>query len=92
MRKGDAKQKGAQIDLLFERGDKVITVCELKYTERIESDELLRNFKEKLAALQCPFPKHGVQKVLILGKQIPVPQRVQAFFDNILFASELFFD
>jgi uncharacterized protein len=30
----NSPEKGAQIDLLFDRDDNAITVCEIKYTER----------------------------------------------------------
>ena len=31
--KGDAEHKGAQIDLVLERGDRIIDLCEMKFTE-----------------------------------------------------------
>ncbi len=32
-----SEEQGSQIDLLFDRHDGVITVCEIKYTEQIRA-------------------------------------------------------
>ena len=48
--KGDSEKKGAQIDLVIERGDRIIDLCEMKFTEELFSitkdyAEWLRNRK-----------------------------------------------
>ena len=36
------------------------------------------------------YPKHGVQKVLILGRKIAVHEKVKRYFDSVLFAEDVF--
>jgi AAA+ ATPase superfamily predicted ATPase len=85
------KKIGAQIDLLFERGDEVLTVCECKWVDRLNGQSVIRNFEQKLAGLQTEYPTFGIQKILILGKKIQVAESLTRYFDHILFAEEVFF-
>lgn len=80
---------GAQIDLVFIRADNVATVCEIKYVNRL-SGSIIEEFETKLAVFST-YWKHGVQKVLVLGKKIAVPKAVTDYFNAILFAEDIFF-
>lgn len=82
---------GYQIDLLFERADKVLTICELKYVERLEAGPLLERFERMRGFASSRYPRHGVQKVLVCGKPVHVPERVGRYFDRVLFAPETLF-
>ncbi len=83
--------KGVQIDLLFERADRMITVCEAKCSDRIQAGQLVEDFESKCRVLRRRFPRHGLQKVLISGRRLAIPDKVRKFFDAILFAPEIFF-
>ncbi len=81
----------AQIDLLFQRQDKVLTLCEIKHVQRLSGQKVVRDLENKIDVLQHHFPACGIQKVLILGTKIPVGSSVRRAFDEILFASDVFF-
>lgn len=81
---------GIQIDLLFERADKILTVCELKYTDKLDATKIIGDFEKKCLAMAAVYPKHGVQKVLILGRKIAVHEKVKRYFDSVLFAEDVF--
>ena len=87
---GETK-KGFQIDLIFERGDGVLTVCECKWADQLSGQAIITNFEQKLLGVKTDYPRYGIQKVLILGKEITVPQSLSKYFDHILFAEKLFF-
>ena len=78
----------AQIDLLFERGDNVNTVCEIKNGSSLPSN-LVDAFEKKLHILSQYYQK-PVQKVLILGQEITVPIQVKDYFDKIINHQVLF--
>jgi len=80
--------QGAQIDLLFERADRMLTLCEAKHTDRLQGAQLVREVEHKCQALRQRYPKHGIQKVLVLGRAVPIPQVVEHYFDEILSAPE----
>jgi predicted AAA+ superfamily ATPase len=81
---------GIQIDLLFERADDMLTICEMKYSPILNAAKISDNFQTKLQALANHYPRHGIQKVLVLGLKISVPSRVLQDFDRVLFAEEVF--
>jgi len=87
----DTHSKGAQIDLVFERGDQVLTVCECKWINRLTGSSIVNDFRNKIERIQLDYPRFGIEKVLILGKKIPIPDAIQAYFNHILFAEEVFF-
>jgi AAA+ ATPase superfamily predicted ATPase len=78
------------IDLVFERADKVITACELKYVNTLDATALIDGFTRQIDTLRRHRPRYGTQKVLVLGKNTTVPDVVRKFFDKILFAEEVF--
>ncbi|MBI1870687.1 MAG: AAA family ATPase [Chlamydiae bacterium] len=83
--------ESAQIDLLFQRQDKVLTLCEIKYVQSLSGQKMIRDLENKIKVLQKYFPSYGIQKVLLLGRKISVGRTVHQAFDEILFAPELFF-
>lgn len=80
-----------QVDLLFIRKDKVLSICEIKYVDSLVGSKIIENFNKKLSLIQDYFPSYSLQKVLILGKKIHIPKNIQQFFDAILLASDIFF-
>lgn len=83
--------ESAQIDLLFQRQDKVLTLCEIKQVQSLSGQKVIRDLGNKVRTLQKYFPAYGIQKVLLLGTKIPVGRAVHRAFDEIIFASDVFF-
>lgn len=68
-----------------------MTVCEIKCVERLPCKTLASDFEKKMRVLREYFPSYGMQKVLILAKKISIPDNIRKYFDDILFATEVFF-
>ncbi|MBD3320487.1 MAG: hypothetical protein GF350_05250 [Chitinivibrionales bacterium] len=83
------KNEKTQVDLLFIRADNIISVCEMKYTNRFDS-RIIDTFEQRTDIVSRYF-KSGIQKVLICGKKTTLPSRVTGYFDAILFAEDIFF-
>jgi hypothetical protein len=78
---------GAQVDLLFKRADKVITLCEVKYREQV-GRQVIAEVEKKAAALAA-FRGFTVEKVLISALP-PSKEVLQAgYFSQILSADDL---
>lgn len=82
------KKPGYQIDLLFNRSDQVITVCEIKFLEKEVGLPVIHEFKNKIA--QFPNPKNKtIHKVLIApGGVLPVVTKA-SYFDKIIVLKDL---
>jgi AAA+ ATPase superfamily predicted ATPase len=78
-----------QIDLMFKRADNVLTVCEVKYVNSFNAPTMLRSFDDNLKVLTEYFSL-PIQKVLISGLKISIPDRIKSYFDSILFAEDIF--
>jgi len=87
-RTGD--QSGAQVDLMFIRSDTLLTVCETKYTSGLNTSSIIKDFDNKVQTLGNVFSDRPIEKVLIIGKSIKIPQKLNAYFDHIICARELF--
>jgi AAA+ ATPase superfamily predicted ATPase len=72
-----------QIDLLFLRADKVLTICEIKYTKASTSKSVIRDFERKIELLSIPS-RHSVQRVLISAEGADASLVEAAYFDQIL--------
>lgn len=81
---------GYQLDLVFDRADHVITVCEIKYSKNPVSSRVIAEFERKLALFDCPKNK-SIQKVLIVGGGGGVAGSVvdEGYFDQIVSGDEL---
>ncbi len=80
--------KGIQVDLVFERADKVITMIEVKYTDAPVGVKVIESF-EKKAAL---FPTKGrrIEKVLISASGADNALERKGYFDVVLKLSDIF--
>lgn len=56
---------GVQIDLLFDRKDNVITLCEMKYSLSPVGTHIIEEVEKKAEILQTKFNNKTIQKVLI---------------------------
>jgi uncharacterized protein len=65
--KGNTEMKGAQIDLLIDRDDKVITICEMKYYNAAVTvtKEMANNLRQKMTSFQH-FTKSKKSIMLVL--------------------------
>jgi AAA+ ATPase superfamily predicted ATPase len=86
-----SKDGATQVDLLFDRADRVLTVCEMKYGGRIGGAAVRERFERRLAVLKNHYPAHGVQKVLIVAEPTSVPPTLKTYFDAVLTAETIFF-
>ncbi len=79
---------GYQIDLVFDRDDKVLTVCEIKYSANPIDTSIIQSFEKKLQFL--PKDKKSIHKVLISANGISPSLEHQAYFDQIITLDTLF--
>lgn len=80
---------GVQIDLAYDRDDKVITLCEMKRQAAPLGRAVISEVERKAEVLRNEFPGRTVQPVLVLDG--PVSREVEAsgYFFRIIQASEL---
>lgn len=79
---------GYQIDLLFDRSDHVITICEIKYTQEKTGTEVIDSFAKKLSHFQNKKRK-TLHKVLISSEGADAALKNRNFFDVILTLDDL---
>lgn len=82
-RQSAASKKGLQIDLVFDRADKVYTMCEIKYTQTAASIRVAEEFENKKQI----FPnskKYTIHKVLITAAGADKKLMDSHYFDKIL--------
>ena len=80
-----------QVDLAFDRADRVMTLCEMKYVDRLPGKAIIDAFENKCRLLLDRYPRRSFQKVLVCGKRIPLPDALKRYFDSILWAEEVLF-
>ncbi len=86
-----SRESGAQVDLLFVRADKVLTICEMKYVDRLSLQPLRDSLARKKAALRQEYSSYAMETVLVLGKDAPGCERAARDFDHVLLAEDVFF-
>ena len=78
-----------QIDLLFERSDRVLVLCEMKYLLTRTPNDVIDQVKKKVSALHERYPDRTILKVL-LTKSIPTDSVSNSnYFYRIIKADEL---
>ncbi|EKD51821.1 MAG: hypothetical protein ACD_62C00171G0002 [uncultured bacterium] len=88
-RETQKQDAGCQIDLVFDRDDRVYTICEIKYTQGLVGLSVLKEFENKLAI----FPnrkKHTIQKVLITTDGADTALTNRVYFDRIITLKDIF--
>lgn len=81
---------GAQIDLLFVRADKVLTLCEMKYAGKLSAKSLESALDSKKSVLAQAFPGYSIETVLITGKTALGLESAGRTFDHCFTAEDLF--
>ena len=90
-RKGSDGKRGAQIDMLMDRADRVINLCEMKFSESpytIDKDEELRLRSRKQAFYDETGTKKAVHLTLITTFGL-VENRWSSIFQNVITAENL---
>jgi AAA+ ATPase superfamily predicted ATPase len=82
-------EPGFQIDLLFDRDDNVVTVCEIKYLRSKVPSKIIHDTDKKLALLPNNKKKR-LEKVLICTYGAEKSLLHSGFFDRILTLEDLF--
>jgi AAA+ ATPase superfamily predicted ATPase len=83
------KGQAVQVDLVYYRSDRTISVCEMKFKEGLVSTEIIPEMETKIKKL--PITKtQSVHKILIAPNGVSKALRDSEYFDIILTAIELF--
>jgi AAA+ ATPase superfamily predicted ATPase len=82
-------QPGYQIDLIFDRADHVLTVCEIKYTLAKTGVEVIEEFEKKLRLLP-DIKNKTLEKVLISASGASEGLLAQGYFDRIITLDDIF--
>lgn len=77
-----------QVDLLFSRADKVLTICEVKYTKAPVSKSVIKDFERKMELLSIPS-SYSVQRVLISAEGADAGVTNAGYFDDIIDLAKL---
>ena len=88
-RKIAEEEPGFQIDLLFDRDDKVLTICEVKYTQTPILSKVIDDFEKKLQ-LQPNTRNKTIQKVLIANRGADIGLQRRAYFDAMIQVDDFF--
>lgn len=79
---------GLQIDLLFDRADQVITVCEMKYSANTVGVEVIASMQRKIDLLRPVAKGKTIQPVLVVRGHPSRELIDQGYFYRIIQASE----
>jgi hypothetical protein len=83
------EDRGIQIDLLFDRADKIITLCEIKYTKSPVGINVIPETEQKVELLERKY-RRTIQRILIT-KSAPTKDLMDKhYFYKIIQADELF--
>lgn len=83
-----SQQSNFQIDLMYQRKDRVWVICEVKYQETPVNQSIISEFEEKLAKLKIP-KSISIYKVLISASGAASSLTEQPYFDRILTLEDL---
>lgn len=86
--RGSNTRDGVQIDLMLERHDPVITICEIKYYAGKVGRWVIDDVNRKISMLG-PITK-GIEKVLITMEGITDDLRASGYFSKVLLPEHLF--
>lgn len=72
-----------QIDLIFRRADRVITIAEIKYSRTPTPKSVVQEFERKMTLFDVP-PRHSIERVLISISGCDQSVIDAGYFDDIL--------
>lgn len=79
---------GFQMDLVFDRNDKVYTICEIKYLQSKVTKKVISEFEAKLEQF-TGNSRYSIQKVLIAPEGAETGLRNSGYFDRIITLKDL---
>jgi hypothetical protein len=79
---------GVQVDLVFDRADRVLTVCEMKYSANAVGIEVIAGMKRKIELLQPVAQGKTIQPVLIVRERPSQRLIDQGYFYRIIEARD----
>ena len=88
-RKTTAEDPGYQVDLIFDRADHVLTICEIKYTWSKSGTEVVDEFEKKLQRIPDLRGK-TIEKVLITASGASDALLKLSYFDRIITLEDIF--
>ena len=88
-RRTNKEQPGYQIDLLFDRDDNVITICEIRYTQAKMSSSVIDAIEQKLERFANPKNK-AIHLVLITRNGASEDLINSHYFDRIITLEDWF--
>ena len=80
--------QGAQLDLVFDRADRVLTICEVKFRDAPIGVEVVAEMEQKLSRIAF-LKKRTVQKVLITKAEPSRELRRSSYLSRIITTSDL---
>ena len=83
------EESGYQIDLVFDRADNVLTICEIKYTQSKTGIEVIEEFEKKLSHIP-DLKSKTIEKVLISASGGTDALLGRAYFDRIITLEDIF--
>jgi AAA+ ATPase superfamily predicted ATPase len=90
-KKKEPSLRDSQIDLIFERADHVLTICEVKYTLTAVSDQVISEFEDKLQSLsELTKDKFSIERVLISASGAKESVAATGYFSKIITLEDLF--
>jgi len=84
------QESGVQIDILFNRKDNVLTLCEAKYGIRPTGIEIIQDIERKVEILNHQFKRKTIQKVLISKSGATKNLMSSGYFYRIISPDEFF--
>lgn len=88
-RKTSAEDPGYQVDLIFDRADRVLTICEIKYTWAKTGTEEIEAFEKKIDRIPDVHGK-TIEKVLITASGASDALINLSYFDRIITLEDIF--
>ena len=80
---------GTQIDLLYDRADNVLTVCEIKSSRQPTGRSVEDEVERKVQALAAAHPRRTIQRVLIVHGDVSRHLLDSSYFYRIVRSDEL---
>lgn len=82
--------EGVQIDLMFQRADNVITLCEMKRQTAPIGKSIIAEVERKAGIIEAEYPRKTVQRVLVTGGPVSREVNASGYFFAILDSKSLF--
>ena len=80
---------GFQLDLIYFRTGKNITLCELKFSSTEISPTIISEVAQKISKLQVCYPNHSIQTALITTIGCSKSLHAAKYFDYVINATQI---